>query len=53
MFLAVVVLLIWFVPVIAAVIFVALVTFVAVAVGKAEGFWSGLKYFVKEILFGW
>lgn len=53
LFLATIVLLFWFAPVIAAVIFVACVTFVAVAVGKAEGFWRGLKYFIKEILFGW
>jgi hypothetical protein len=53
LFLATTVLLVWFVPVIAAVIFVALVTVVAVAVGKADGFWSGLRYFIKEILFGW
>jgi hypothetical protein len=48
-----IVLLVWFVPVIAAAIFVALVIFVAVGKGKAEGFRSGLKYFIKEILFGW
>jgi len=53
LFLTAVVLLFWFVPVVAAVIFVACVTFVAVAIAKAEGFWSGLKYFIKEILFGW
>jgi hypothetical protein len=52
-FLAAIVLLVWFVPVVAAVIFVALVAFVAVAIGKAEGFRNGLNYFIKEILFGW
>jgi hypothetical protein len=51
--LGVAVLLVWFVPVIAAVLFVACVTFVAVAVGKARGFWSGVKLFIKEMLFGW
>jgi hypothetical protein len=53
LFLAAIVLLFWFAPVIAAVIFVACVAFVAVAIGKAEGFWRGLKYFIKEMLFGW
>jgi len=47
------VLLVWFLPVVAAVLFVAGVTFVAVAVGRAQGFWSGLKLFIKEMLFGW
>ena len=52
-----IVVLFWFVPVIAAVIFavifVALTMLVAVAIGKADGFWNGLKFFIKEILFGW
>lgn len=52
-FLTTIVLLFWFVPLIAAVIFVALTTLIAVAIGKADGFWSGVKYFIKEILFGW
>ena len=52
-FLAAIVLLVWLVPVIAGIIFVSLVLFLAVAIGKAEGFRSGLKYFIKEILFGW
>ena len=47
------VLLVWFLPVVAAVLFVACVTFVAVAVGRAHGFWSGVKLFIKEMLFGW
>ena len=46
-------LLVFFLPVVAAVLFVACVTFVAVAVGRAEGFWRGLKLFIKEMLFGW
>ena len=53
LFLGALVLLIWFVPAIAAVMFVALVTFTAVAIWKTDGFWSGLKHFVSEILFGW
>lgn len=40
-------------PIVAAVLFVAFVTFLAVAVGKSEGFWRGLKLFIKEMLFGW
>jgi hypothetical protein len=51
--LSVIVLLVWFLPVVAAVLFVACVTFVAVAAGKTDGFWSGVKLFIKEILFGW
>jgi len=46
-------LLVWFVPIIAAVLFVACVTIVAVATGRADGFWSGMKFFIKEMLFGW
>ena len=47
------VLLVWFLPVAAAVLFVACVMFVAVAVGRAQGFWSGVKLFIKAMLFGW
>ena len=47
------VLLVWFLPVFAAVLFVACVIFVAVAVGRAHGFWSGVRLFIKEMLFGW
>jgi hypothetical protein len=46
-------LLVAFLPVIAAVIFVGCVTLVAVAVGRSQGFWKGVKLFIKEILFGW
>jgi len=45
--------LIFFFPIVAAVIFVGCVTFVAIAVGRTEGFWKGLKLFIKEVLFGW
>jgi hypothetical protein len=51
--LAVIFLLVWFAPVIVPVLFLALVTIVAVATGKAEGFGRGLWHFIKEILFGW
>jgi hypothetical protein len=47
------VLLVWFVPVVAAVLFVACVIYVAVSVGRDQGFWSGVKLFIKEMLFGW
>ena len=40
-------------PLIAAVIFVVLVTVIAIAKGKTDGFWSGVRLFVREILFGW
>ena len=46
-------LLVWFLPLVAAVLFVACVMFVAVAASKSRGFWSGVKVFVKEVLFGW
>ena len=46
-------LLVSFLPVLAAVLFVACVTFVAVAVGGSQGFWRGVKLFIMEILFGW
>ena len=45
--------LVFYAPLIAAVIFVALLTVVAIAKGKTEGFWSGVRLFVREILFGW
>ena len=51
--LSVLVLLVWFLPVVAALLFVACVTLVAVAAGKAQGVWSGVKLFIKEMLFGW
>jgi len=46
-------LLVSFLPVLAAVVFLGCVTLIAVVVEKTQGFWRGLKYFVKEILFGW
>jgi hypothetical protein len=45
--------LVFYAPLIAAVIFVALVTVIAIAKGKTEGFWSGVRSFVREIVFGW
>jgi len=45
--------LVWFAPVVAALAFVALTAFLAFTVGKAQGFWSGVRWFIKEILFGW
>jgi hypothetical protein len=47
------VVLVFYLPLVAAILFVALVTVVAIARGKAEGFWSGVTLFLKEILFGW
>jgi hypothetical protein len=46
-------LLVWFLPWIAAALFVACLTFVAIAVGRNDGFWNAAKLFIKEILFGW
>jgi len=47
------VLLVWFLPVVAALTFVALVAFAAVLTARTEGFWKGVKLFIKEVLFGW
>jgi len=43
--------LVFYLPVVAAVLFVALVTFLAMATDK--GFWNGVRLFLKEILCGW
>jgi hypothetical protein len=51
--LAAAVVLVWFLPLVAALIFVGCITIVALTVGRSRGFWSGLKVFIKEILFGW
>ena len=53
LFVAGFVILVFYLPLVAAILFVALVTVVAIARGKADGFWSGLRLFLKEILFGW
>ena len=45
--------LVFYLPLVAAILFVALVTVVTIARGKTDGFWSGLRLFLKEILFGW
>jgi len=47
------VVLVFYLPVVAAILFVALVAVLAIARGKSEGFWSGMRLFLKEILFGW
>ena len=45
--------LVLFLPVVAALIFVGGVSFVAIAIAKAKGKMKGLLFFLKEILFGW
>lgn len=45
--------LVYYLPIIAAVVFLSLTIFLAIARGKAEGFWNGFKFFIKEVLFGW
>jgi hypothetical protein len=50
---SVIVLLVWFLPVVAALLLVSCVAFLAVGTGKTKGFWSGVKLFVMEVLFGW
>ena len=47
------VILVVFAPLIAAVVFVACVTIVAILTARHHGFWGGMKVFIKEILFGW
>lgn len=42
-----------FLPIVAAVAFVLLVTLLSVAVSRNEGRVKGMIYFLKEILFGW
>ena len=42
-----------FAPLIAAVVFVVCVTIVAVLTARQRGFWSGVRVFIKEMLFGW
>ena len=45
--------LVFYFPIVAAILFVSFAVFLSIARGKAEGLWKGLKFFVKEILFGW
>lgn len=40
-------------PVIVVVICVGILTVVAIAKVKTDGFWSGVRYFVRELFFGW
>ena len=45
--------LVFYAPLVAAIIFIALLTILAITKGKTEGFWGGVRFFVREILFGW
>src|SRR5262245_43173577 len=47
------VLLVFCLPLVAAILFVALTILLAIVRAKAHGFWSGIRSFLKEILFGW
>jgi hypothetical protein len=42
-----------FAPLIAAVVFVVCVTIVAILTARQRGLSSGVRLFIKEILFGW
>jgi hypothetical protein len=42
-----------FVPLVAAAVFLVCVTIVAVLTARQRGFWSAVRVFIKEILFGW
>jgi hypothetical protein len=46
-------LLVVYLPLVAAILFVCLTLLLAIARGAAEGLWKGVIYFIKEILFGW
>ena len=50
---AIIALLVVYAPLVAAILFVTCLTFLAVAVGVSQGFRKGLLYFLKEIFFGW
>ena len=47
------VLLFFYRPLVAAILFVALTILFAVLGAKTHGFWNGVGFFLKEILFGW
>jgi hypothetical protein len=43
----------YYLPVVAAILFVCLTTCVAIIIGRRHGFGRGFVVFIKEILFGW
>jgi hypothetical protein len=45
--------LVLYAPWVAAIFFIVLVSVLAIAEGKNEGCWGGVRLFVREILFGW
>ena len=47
------VLLVIYLPPVAAMLFVILTILLAVVKGMADGMWNGMKFFLKEIFFGW
>jgi hypothetical protein len=53
LFVAGLVVLVFYLPLVAAALLVALVAFAAIVRGKTEGFWKGVRLFIREILFGW
>jgi len=46
-------LLVFYLPGVAAILFVALAIFLAIFAGRKRGFWRGFLAFIKNILFGW
>jgi len=46
-------LLVFFWPLVATALFLACVTFLAIAACRSNGIWTGVKFFLKEILFKW
>ena len=53
LFVAGLALLVFYAPIVAAILFVALLVVLAIAKAKTAGFWSGVRLFLKEILLGW
>jgi len=43
----------YYFPGVAAILFVCLTAFAAIAIGRKHGFGRGFVLFIKEILFGW
>lgn len=45
--------LVFFAPILAALLFVVLITASAIAIGRKEGGWKGFVAFAKNLIFGW
>jgi hypothetical protein len=45
--------LVFFAPILAALLFLVLITASAIAIGRREGGWKGFLAFAKNLIFGW